>query len=432
MRYAKINSELFVANRQRFASKMGKGSFMVILGADFVQRNSDCNYRVRQNSDFFYLSGIDQEKTALLIDKSSSGVVRNVLFILKASKELLIWEGHKLSKGEATEISGIEEVRYVDSLDDEIDRIASKRQVFYYVEEGNPRTKKSNHSPHYYLNDKFKRRLKSSFKNLRYFSSKEIFAELRLIKSEMEISLIRKACEITSEAFSAVLRNTKREMMEYEIEALITSVFISKGANGHAYDPIVAGGEHACVLHYTENDAKLRNKDLLLLDFGAEYGNYAADLSRTIPVSGKFSKRQRAVYQSVLNVFKLARNHMVPGNTIEFVQKEVVKALEKELVILGLIKESQIGTKAGASPAFRKYFMHGIGHFLGLDVHDVGDRQKVFEKGMVLTCEPGIYIEEEGIGVRIENDILITENGNEDLMKSTPIEVDEIEAEMSI
>jgi Xaa-Pro aminopeptidase len=257
-----------------------------------------------------------------------------------------------------------------------------------------------------------------------------LLTALRVIKSKEEISLIMDACAITKSAFERVLSMVKPGIGEHEIEAEITHEFISKKANSHAYSPIVASGKNACVLHYIDNNNQCREGDLILLDFGAEYANYASDLSRTIPANGVFSPRQKLVYNAVLRVFKKARANMVEGNTLKKLQESVIKHMEVELVELGLFSKKAIQNQNPDEPLVKKYFMHGTSHFMGLDVHDVGDRNKPFRNGMVLTCEPGLYILEEGIGVRIENDILINGSAPIDLMADIPIEVNEIEALM--
>jgi Xaa-Pro aminopeptidase len=254
--------------------------------------------------------------------------------------------------------------------------------------------------------------------------------ELRLIKSVEEVDIIKKACDITNNAFRRVLKTIKPDLYEYEVEAEISYEFLRQGASDHAYAPIIAGGNNACFLHYIENDKKLKDGDMVLMDFGAEYANYSADLSRTIPVNGKFTSRQKEMYEATLRVFKFARSLMIPGTTINKYHKEVCNKWQEEHIKLGLYSEEDVKNHKGDNPLWFKYFMHGTGHFMGLDVHDVGTRDTVLKPGMVITCEPGLYVEEEGIGIRIENDILITKDGNIDLMENIPIEIEEIEALM--
>jgi Xaa-Pro aminopeptidase len=272
--------------------------------------------------------------------------------------------------------------------------------------------------------------LKEKYPLHQYKRIAPLMKQLRQIKSELEVDLIREACKITDKAFDRVMKSLKPGMMEYEVEAEMTAEFIRNGANGHGYAPIVASGKSACMLHYTDNDKICNDGDLVLMDFGAEYANYTADMSRTIPVNGKFSKRQKECYDAVLDVFKQAREMLVPGNTIDKVNKAVNKLMEKKMIDLGLFTEEDVANQDQENPLYLKYFMHGISHPLGLDVHDVGSKYEPFRPGMVVTCEPGLYIEEENMGIRIENDILITEGGPVDLMIDIPVETDEIEAAM--
>jgi Xaa-Pro aminopeptidase len=265
----------------------------------------------------------------------------------------------------------------------------------------------------------------------KYERAAPIMKSLRTIKSAQEIELIQKACNITEKAFHRVLKFLKAGVMEYEIEAEITHEFIINRANGHAYTPIIASGANACVLHYVENNQKCKDGDLVLLDFGAEYAYYASDLSRTIPVNGKFSKRQKSIYNAVLRVMKEAIPMLVEGNTIDNYHKEVCHVMEKELIGLGLFSNKDVLQQNPNNPLYLKYYMHGTSHYMGMDVHDLGSKQEPLKAGMVFSCEPGIYIQEEGIGIRLENDILITKNGPVDLMKTIPIEIDEIEELMN-
>jgi Xaa-Pro aminopeptidase len=272
--------------------------------------------------------------------------------------------------------------------------------------------------------------MKNEYPTHKFERLNPMITEFRMCKEPEEIKMMQQACDITEKAFRRLLKSTRPGMMEYEVEAEITHEFISNGAGGHAYYPIVASGVNACVLHYVKNDQRLKNGDLILLDFGAEYGNYAADLTRTIPINGKFNKRQKDCYNAVLRVMKKATQLIVPGATIEKINKDVTKLMEAEMIGLGLFTAKDVKNQNADSPMYFKYYMHGNSHFLGLDVHDVGTRQMVLKPGMVLTCEPGLYIKEEEIGIRIENDILVNEKGPIDLMKNIPREVEEIEALM--
>jgi Xaa-Pro aminopeptidase len=252
-----------------------------------------------------------------------------------------------------------------------------------------------------------------------------------LIKSASEIELMQKACDITGAAFDSVLKLTKPGLMEYEVEADIVYNFLKRGSRGHAYEPIIAGGANSCVLHYVKNEKELQDGDLLLLDFGAEYANYAADMTRTIPVNGKYSSRQRQVYNALLRVFRQSMTMLTPGALLEEVTKETGRLIEGELIDLGLLSKADVEKQSPEKPLYKKYFMHGLGHYLGLDVHDIGNRYKPLQNGMVLTCEPGIYIREEGIGIRLENDVVINGDKPIDMMANIPIEADHIEEIMN-
>jgi Xaa-Pro aminopeptidase len=389
-----------------------------------MPRNGDQFFAYRQNSDFFYLTGIEQEKSVLLLCPDSAiNALNEVLFILKSSKELEIWEGHKLTVEEAQRISGIRNIRFLDDFESVVhSMMCSCSHVYINL----PELQKF--VPEVASRDAdFLAKIKVDYPLHKYERLAPLLKEQRLIKSEEEMDLIKEACKITNKAFKRVLATVKPDMYEYEVEAEIVYEFIRNGATDHAYAPIVAGGSNACYLHYIENNKPLNKGDLVLMDFGAEYGNYAADLSRTIPVNGKFTLRQREMYEATLRVFKYARSLMRPGTTINEYHQKVCQKWEEEHIQLGLYTKNDLETNTTGSPLWFKYYMHGTGHFMGLDVHDVGTRDVILEAGMVITCEPGLYVEEEGIGIRIENDILITESGNIDLMEDFPIEVEEIE-----
>jgi Xaa-Pro aminopeptidase len=349
-----------------------------------------------------------------------------VLFILKPDKKLEKWEGHKLTKQEAREISGIESVYWLEDFEVTLREVLLDSNRFYL--NTNEYVKFFTEVPE--RNLRFAREMKTKYPLHQYHRLAPLVKQLRQIKSEDEVDLIRHACKITGKAFDRVLKNIKPGMKEFEVEAEVTAEFIRNGANGHGYAPIIASGLNACMLHYIDNDKTCNDGDLILMDFGAEYANYTADMSRTIPVNGKFTDRQKACYNAVLDVFKQAREMLVPGNTIDKVNKAVNKLMEKKMIALGLFTSEDVKKQDKENPLYFNYFMHGISHPLGLDVHDVGSKYEPFRPGMVVTCEPGIYIEEENIGIRIENDILITEEGPVDLMIDIPVEPDEIEAAM--
>jgi Xaa-Pro aminopeptidase len=402
-------------------------SVAVFHSADQYPRNGDQYFAYRQQSDMFYFTGIEQEKSILLMAPGfSNEQYREVLFILKPDKKLEKWEGHKLTKQEAREISGIESVYWLEDFEVTLREVLLDSNRFYL--NTNEYVKFFTEVPE--RNLRFARDQKAKYPLHQYHRLAPLVKQLRQIKSEDEVDLIRHACKITGKAFDKVLKNIKPGMKEFEVEAEVTAEFIRNGANGHGYAPIIASGLNACMLHYIDNDKTCNDGDLILMDFGAEYANYTADMSRTIPVNGKFTDRQKACYNAVLDVFKQAREMLVPGNTIDKVNKAVNKLMEKKMIALGLFTSEDVKKQDKENPLYFNYFMHGISHPLGLDVHDVGSKYEPFRPGMVVTCEPGIYIEEENIGIRIENDILITEEGPVDLMIDIPIETDEIEAAM--
>jgi len=414
MRYQKINNQLFVKNRNKLSKLMKNNSITVVFSAQEMHRNGDQNFKYRQNSDFFYLTGVEQEKSVLLIDKTTAKH-KEILFILKPDKKTEIWEGKKLTKQEASDISGIKKVVWLDRFDSSITNIIENTDNIYYQKDFKDDRIKS-----------LKKLVSKHKKTIKYLDVVKEIIPLRLIKEPEEIELIKKAIEITHKAYTQVLKTTKPNKKEYEVEAEVTYNFIKNGAGDHAYEPIVATGKNACSLHYIKNDDTIKSGDLVLMDFGAEYANYAADLSRTIPANGKFTKRQKQLYNAVLDVQKQAINLYVPGNTINFINKKVVALMEEKMIELGLFTKKDVENQNPEKPLFFKYFMHGTSHFMGLDVHDVGTKDTPFKENMVLTCEPGIYIEEEGIGIRIENDIIVAKKPI-DLMADFPREVDDIE-----
>lgn len=419
-----MQHQLFKHNRKSLYPLLESTSLVILHSNDEMNRTADQFYPFRQNSDLYYFSGINQEKTILVLapdhpDKK----MQEILFIRKTDNKLETWEGHKISIEEAQKYSGIKNVKHINDFDSVL---AGLMQYAKHVYLNIPEYPKF--IPEIPCrNLRFASELKSKYPVHDYCRLAPVMKTLRAIKSADEIEMIRKACDITNDAFKRVLKFLKPGIMEYEVEAEITHEFISRGANGHAFQPIVASGINACTLHYVTNDHPCRDGELLLLDFGADYGNYAADCSRTIPVSGHYTERQKTVYESVLNVFKFARSLLKPGLTINKVHNEVCKQFEKEHIKLGLYTQQDMDKQDKENPLYQKYYMHGTSHFMGLDVHDPGDKDAVFQPGMVLTCEPGIYMREEKLGIRIENDILITENGNRDLMENIPMEVEEIE-----
>ncbi len=428
MRYEPINPELFVQNRKRFMRKMQPDSIAIFHSNDLMPRSGDTFFPFRQNSGLFYLSGLAQEETVVVLfpDCIKEGF-QEVAFIRRADEQSAIWEGPRYTKEEARAISGIEKIFWLDEMDRVLhELILLAKRIYLNLNEHDR-----------FLSEiqtrdmRFARLLMERYPLHKYHRAQPILKKLFMQKSPLEIALIQHAINITGKAFNRVLEFVKPGLREYEVEAEVTHEFIRSGASGHAYEPIIAGGGNSCILHYVKNGQLLRDGELLLLDFGAEYANYAADLSRTIPVNGQFSARQRAVYDAVLRVLKGARQMLVPGITLEEYHKEVGKMVESELLGLKLLDKTDIKNQDEKSPAYKKFFMHGTSHHLGLEVHDPAHRYDPLQAGMVFTCEPGIYIREENIGIRLENDILVTDDGPVDLMADIPIEAEAIEERMN-
>jgi Xaa-Pro aminopeptidase len=437
MKYRSIPSDLFISNRYRLAREIPKDAFAVFHSSEIPWRCADGSTRFIQNSDLFYLTGADQEETILVVCPGHSDPkMREILFIRETSELLKVWEGHKLSKEHAAEISGIKNVQWTDEFDHYLRILARENSIIYL----NANECSSPAEPLHLSRDaRFRRRCQELYQNHQYRRLGPVMHRLRQEKSPIEIDQLQTACDITAKGFRRVLEFVKPGVMEYEIEAELIHEFIRHGSRGFAYEPIIASGKNSCVLHYLSNDQKCRDGDLLLLDVAAEYANYNADLTRTIPVSGKFTTRQRAVYEAVLRIFRLCINELiVPGKDMrEVYAKEVARATEEELINLGLLdpevvaKERKENTLPEEQRCYRKYFMHSVSHSLGIDVHDVTSIEKVFVENMCVTVEPGIYLPEEGFGVRLENDVIVRPGGNLDLMAHIPIEPDEIEALMA-
>jgi len=428
MKYSPIASTLFENNRKRLVSHLPKQSIALLNANDIMPTNADGVFPFRQNNDLFYLSGIDQEESILLLfPDAANQKEREILFLKETNEHIAIWEGHKLSKKEATKLSGIAEVRWLSELDQSLDSLIPKATHIYLNQNEHARASKEIQT----RDDRFRIALKQKYPLHQYDRLAPILHQLRLIKSEEEIKQIRTACNITEKAFRRVLSFMKDGKQEYEVEAEILHEFLINKATGPAYQSIVASGKNACILHYIDNNKSCKAGDLVLMDFGAEYANYASDLTRTIPVNGKFTERQKAVYQEVLSLLYDATSLLVVGNNFKDYRNAVAKKVEESLVRLSLITEEEIAHQDAKNPVYKKYFMHGISHFMGLDTHDVGSYDVSFQEGMVLTCEPGIYIPEEGIGIRLENDILITKDGPVNLMENIPIEIEDIETLMN-
>ena len=428
MKYLPINNELFIFNRKNFIARLKPNSLAIFHANDEFPRNGDQNFLFKQNPDFFYLSGIDQEQSILvLFPDCPNPEFREVLFLRETNSHIAIWEGHKYTKEEAQITSGIKNIIWLDKFDTVLHTIINYAQLIYINTNENDRY--SHTVP--YRDLRFCETLRTKYPLHNYERSALILRDLRVVKSDVEIELTKKACQITRDGFLRVLNFVKPGVAEYEIEAEFSHEFLRQRATGHAYSPIIASGKNAIVLHYTENNQICKDGELVLLDVGAEYANYNADMTRTIPVNGKFTKRQLDVYNAVLNVMRQASKLLVTGTIWNEYHDEVGKIMTSELISLGLLSKHDVEKQDPDSPLYKKYFMHGTSHHLGLDVHDFASRYKPFEPGNILTCEPGIYIPEEGLAVRIENDILITNTGNIDLMADIPVEAAHIEEIMN-
>lgn len=425
MRYDKIDSSLFIENRNRFSNKLKESSIAIVASNDVMPTNTDDVMGFAQNNDLFYLTGIDQDETILVLYPDAFKEENKViLFVKEVSAYTQLWEGDFLTKEEATAISGIKNVKWIHEFEKTLQLFAFEADTFYL---GHNEHIKRTTSEITTRQDRMIQWCKEKYPLHQYDRVAKITRELRPIKSEEEIKLIKKAIVISVKGFENLLKAAKPNCKEYELEAELTYELIKNGGTRHAFKPIVASGKNACALHYNSNETVCNDGDMILVDFGVCYANYNSDTTRCVPVNGKFSSRQRAVYQSVLHCLKEGSKLLKPGVLSGDYEKEMIGLVEKELMKLGLITAQDIANQSQESPAYKKYFMHGTAHHLGLDVHDVGLYSRPFEKGMVLTCEPGIYIREEGIGCRLENDYLLTEDGNVNLCETMPIEMDEIE-----
>jgi Xaa-Pro aminopeptidase len=428
MKYNPLPKELYIRNRAKFAAKMAKNSVAIFNSNDIMPTNADGTMKFRQNNDLFYLSGIDQEESILLLAPDCPNpAMREVLFLRETSELIAIWEGHKYTKEEAEVASGIQNIQWLSSFDQILNTAVSLSERIYLNTNEHLRAGVVVET----RDARFIKTCKEKFPLHCFDRAAPIMHELRGIKEQEEIDQLQIACDITEKGFRRILSFVKPGVTEYEIEAEFIHEFVRNRSKGFAYEPIVASGASACVLHYIENNKACNDGELILLDVGAEYGNYNADMTRTIPVSGRFTARQRAVYDAVLRVHREASNILTPGTTIQDYHKEVGLIMQSELLGLGLIDSTDIQNQDPNWPAYKKYFMHGTSHHLGLDVHDVGTMHFPIQPGMVFTVEPGIYIPEEGFGIRLENNIVIQEDGFFDLMRNIPIEAEEIEELMN-
>lgn len=428
MKYLPIDNALFIQNRKKFAELLEPKSLAVFNSNDIMSTNADGTMPFKQNSDLFYLSGIDQEESILLLfPDCPEEKHKEVLFLKETNEMIAIWEGHKYTKEEAFETSGIKTVYWLSQFEQVFNSLMAKAESVYLNSNEHLRATVEVQT----RDARFVKWCQENYPLHQYRRAAPLMHHLRAIKSDIEIDLMQQACNITEKGFRRVLNFVKPGVMEYEIEAEFLHEFIRNRSAGFAYSPIIASGANACVLHYIANNAQCQDGEVILFDVAAEYANYNSDMSRSIPVNGRFSKRQKAVYQSVRRVMQAAMQMLTPGNSIPEYHREVGKIMESELIELGLLDRTDVKNQNPEQPLYRKYFMHGTSHHLGLDVHDVGDMLRKFEPGMVLTVEPGIYIREENLGIRLENNVVITQDGIIDLMKNIPIEAEEIEELMN-
>ncbi|MFK7786342.1 MAG: aminopeptidase P N-terminal domain-containing protein [Crocinitomicaceae bacterium] len=429
MKYDRIKKELFVANRANFVSRMNKNALAVFNSNDIYPISADSTIPFQQHRDIFHLSGVDQEESILVISPNSKNAAhREVLFLKETNEHIAVWEGEKLTKEAALEVSGIKTVYWLQQFDEIFKQMMVEVDSIYLNTNEHLRASTVVET----RGDRFNSKVKLDYPAHQVLRSAPIMHTIRAVKHPIELELMQHACNITKKGIERLLGFIKPGVWEYEIEAELIHEFMRNRSQGFAYTPIVASGANACVLHYIENNQQCKDGDVILLDVGAEYANYASDLSRSFPVSGRFTDRQRAVYDSVLHVKNEAQKMLVPGTMIPEYHKEVGLIMEAELVKLGLIDSTDIKNQDPKWPAYKKYFMHGTSHFIGLDTHDYGHYNEPIEAGMVFTCEPGVYIPEEGLGIRLEDDLVVQESGAPlNLMGDIPIEADHIETIMN-
>jgi Xaa-Pro aminopeptidase len=429
MKYESLPKQLFVKNRAKFIAKMKPNTLAVFNSNDIFPISADSTMPFQQHRDIFYLSGADQEESILvLFPNAKNEAHREILFLKETNETIAIWEGEKLNKEQAFELAGIKTVYWLQQFQSIFNQLMSEAEGIYFNTNEHLRAVTDVET----REDRFIKKCKSDYPAHTVYKSAPIMHVIRSLKEDEELKLMQHACDITKKGIERLLKFIKPGVWEYEIEAELAHEFLMNRSKGFAYTPIIASGKNACVLHYIENNKQCMNGDLILLDVGAEYANYASDLTRCFPVNGRFTARQKEVYNAVLHVKNEAQKMLVPGTIIPEYHKEVGRIMESELIKLKLIDSTDIKNQNPDWPAYKKYFMHGTSHFLGLDTHDVGLFNEPIQAGMVFTCEPGIYIPEEGIGIRIEDDLVVTNDGKPfNLMANIPIEVDHIEQLMN-
>jgi Xaa-Pro aminopeptidase len=427
MKYHRLNPQLFIRNRQRFINAMAPNSIAIFVSNDEWPMNADALHRFKQNSDLYWLGGIEQEDSmVILFPDNPDPKYREVLVLVRPNELKEKWDGKRLRSNEAKEISGMPTVVWLDSIDALLQPWIHLADHVYLDSNENDRKASLIRTREYRFIDE----MQSRYPLHQYHRAAKIMKELRGIKTAEEVEVIQTAIDITENTFRRLLQFIKPGVMEYEIEAEIYHSFLTQRSTGPAYGSIIASGDRARTLHYVSNNQECKDGELILMDFGAEYGGYAADLTRTVPVNGKFGRRQKTIYNACLHLHDYAKSLLKPGITIVDYTDKVGEEATQQFLKIGLLKKTDVKNEDPDNRAYRKYLYHGISHHLGLDVHDVGTRTAPIKAGMMFTVEPGIYIEEEQIGVRIENNLWITKNGNKDLMKNIPITAEEIEALM--
>jgi Xaa-Pro aminopeptidase len=427
MKYLPLNPAIFIGNRKRFTEKMLPNSIAVFVSNDEWPGNGDALHGFKQNSDIVWLSGITQEDSmVILYPDNPDPKYREVLVLVRPNELKEKWDGKRLRAKEASAISGIQTIVWLDSSDALLQTWVHLADNIYLDTNENDRKASPIRTREYRFVDE----MKAAYPLHAFHRAAKIMKELRGIKTKEEIEVVQKAIDITEHTFRRLLQFIRPGVMEYEIEAEIYHDFLSQRATGPAYHSIIASGDNARTLHYVSNNAECKDGDLILMDFGAEYGNYCADLTRTVPVNGKFTRRQKTVYNACLHLHNYAKSILKPGITIVDYTEKLGEEATQQFLKIGLLRKSDVKNQDPNHPAYRKYLYHGISHHLGLDVHDLGTRTAPVKAGMLFTIEPGIYIEEEQMGVRIENNVWLTRNGSADLMKNIPITVEEIETLM--
>jgi Xaa-Pro aminopeptidase len=429
MKYEKIDRNLFIKNREKFVAQMEPNSIAIFHSNDIYPISADSTMPFQQHRDIFYLSGVDQEESILvLFPDAHDKIHKEILFLKETSEVIAIWEGEKLSQKTALETAGIKTVIWLDKMEATMKVLMAQSDIVYLNTNEHTRANTETET----RTDRFNKILQKKHPVHQYRKAAPIMHRIRSVKESTELDLMQKASNITEAGFRRILSFVKPGVMEYEIEAELLHEFIKSRSKGWAYTPIVASGPNACVLHYIENNQECKDGDVILMDFGAEYANYASDMTRCIPVNGRFTDRQKAVYNAVLHVKKESEKMLVAGTMMMEYHKEVGKLMTSELIKLGLISQLDVDNENAEWPAYKKYFMHGTSHFIGLDTHDVGIWTEPIQEGMVFTCEPGIYIPEEKLGIRLEDDLIIQKSGAPiNLMGNIPIEADEIEELMN-